>query len=208
VIKKKPGLWVKIKKIGHEKWFDLLKACAPVLIASIFGTYIAHHLKVLDETQAIYKESRDAANQLALNVTDSLSQRRFYAVRAAIAFQFHKNELSTYDEYDRHVKDWNDKLSSNLILIRRYFGEEKVKDLAVVIKKMNNEHQELLQARNACIDGATMPDLSEKTGVLHRLYDLDQDVSDYGDGLQAQLESGHVGVYKDRAVPPLKQPKN
>ncbi len=218
MIKKKKNskfknLIIKIQHIGKDKWFDLLKPAVPVVIAGIFGTCIAHHYQSLDANKIIFKESRDAATKLSLDVTDSLSQRRFYAIRATIAFQFHTNEVETYTEYDRHIKDWNDKLSSNLILIKRYFGEQRVKDLAIIITKMNKVHQELLHAKNVFLANQPIPlsilasqPMPDLTPTLKALYALDKDVSDFGDALQEQLQTSHVDIYNPK--PSLQPPKN
>jgi len=195
----------KIEKISHGKWFDFSKAVAPVLIAGIFGTCIAHHYKAQDENQAINIKAREEATQLSLNIIDLMTQRRFYAIRAAIAFQYKIDEGAAYMEYDKKVKEWNDHLSSNLILIRRYFGEDRIKDLAAIIKKMNDIHQELLHAKNLFLVKQPVPDFSGKDGVLSRLYALDDDMSDFGDKLQLQLQRGDVDV---SARPPLNKTTN
>lgn len=206
VKKTKPSIIEKIQKISHEKWFDFSKTVAPVIIGGIFGVCIAHHYQVQDEIRGITIKTREEARVLSLNITDLLAQRRFYAVRAAWAFQSKKEEKIVYDEYDKKIKEWNDHLSSNLILLKRYFGEGRIKELATILTKMNELHQDLLNAKNLFLENKPVPDFNPKGGVIDKLYALDEDVSKFGDNLQEQLQSGHVDVYKPE--PPLKQPKN
>jgi hypothetical protein len=47
-------------------------------------------------------------------------------------------------------------------------------------------------------------DFGQKGGLLDRLYNLDDEISQFSDSLQAQLKNGQVDIYSPQ--PPLKKP--
>src|SRR6266700_1792315 len=81
-------------KARSSKAFDLSKSILTVVLASVAAAWISHHYKVEEENSAVYAESRKAATNTYYDIIDTIGKRHYYALRAAIGFQWHDDEMA------------------------------------------------------------------------------------------------------------------
>ena len=105
-----------------SKAFDLTKSILTVVLASIAAAWISHHYKVQEENAAVYTESRKAATNTYYDIIDTMGKRHYYALRSAIGFQYHDDEMVHWQQYENMQMYWNEHRYSILALTKRYFG--------------------------------------------------------------------------------------
>lgn len=190
-----------IKSKTKEKCFDITKTILSIVLAAAFGAAISHRYKVLEDESQIYTESRKAATSTYYEIIDLIGKRHYYALRAAIGFQFNCEQTDRWTDYDKALKNWNERRYSTLALINRYFGADTENKVYVLIRKFGHIHQKLLETKNLYFANKPIPDLNP---LLDEIYKLDDDISDFSNDLQIQLRDGKVDVYSPK--PPLKKP--
>lgn len=110
-------------KAKSGKVFDLTKSLVTVILASVAAAWISHHYKVEENAAAVYAESRKAATNTYYDIIDTIGKRHYYALRAAIAFQYHDDEMVHWQQYQNMLAYWNERRYSILALTKRHFGE-------------------------------------------------------------------------------------
>jgi len=185
-----------------EKLFDISKTIFCIALAGILGAAISHHYKVLEEKNQIYTESRKAATKTYYEIIDLIGERHYFALRAAIGYQYKVDPHERWELYDATVANWNKRRYSTLALINRYFGERAEQQVYTLIKSFSSIHQQLIKVKNLCNENKPIPDL---TSLLNEIYKLDDDISIFSKHLQIQLKEGRVDIYIPS--PPLEKPK-
>ncbi len=192
-------------KAKHIKAFDLLKSILTVILASIAAAWISHHYKVQEEAAAVYAESRKAATNTYYDIIDTIGKRHYYALRAAVGFQWHDDEMVHWQQYENMRSYWNEHRYSTLALTKRYFGAATEQQLKGFLPRFEYVDEKLVAAKNAFRDKKPMPeDFSKKDGLLDYLYNLDNEIRNFSESLQEQLKHGQVDIYSPQ--PPLKKP--
>ena len=87
-------------KARSSKAFDLTKSIVTVVLASVAAAWISHHYKVEEENAAVYAESRKAATNTYYDIIDTIGKRHYYALRAAVGFQWHDDEMVHWQQYE------------------------------------------------------------------------------------------------------------
>jgi len=192
-------------KAKSGKVFDLTKSLVTVILASVAAAWISHHYKVEENAAAVYAESRKAATNTYYDVIDTIGKRHYYALRAAIGFQYHDDEMGHWQQYQNMLAYWNERRYSILALTKRYFGERTEQQLNDFRPKFDYVDDKLRAAKNAFRDKKPMPEDFEKPdGLLPYLYALDNEIRNFSESLQEQLKRGQVDIYSPQ--PPLKKP--
>ena len=192
-------------KAKSGKVFELTKSVLTVILASVAAAWISHHYKVEENAAAVYAESRKAATNTYYDVIDTIGKRHYYALRAAIGFQYHDDEMVHWQQYQNMLAYWNERRYSILALTKRYFGEGAEQQLKNFRPKFDYVDDKLRAAKNALRDKKPMPEDFEKPdGLLPYLYNLDNEIRNFSESLQAQLKRGQVDIYSPQ--PPLKKP--
>jgi hypothetical protein len=159
-------------KAKSSKAFDLTKSILTVVLASIAAAWISHHYKVQEENAAVYTESRKAATNTYYDIIDTIGKRHYYALRAAIAFQYHDDEMVHWQQYQNMLAYWNEHRYSILALTKRYFGERTEQQLNDFRPKFDyaddNLWQKILKSPMAyCLISITW---ITKSGIFLNLY--------------------------------------
>ena len=192
-------------KAKSSKAFDLTKSILTVVLASIAAAWISHHYKVQEENAAVYTESRKAATNTYYDIIDTIGKRHYYALRAAIAFQYHDDEMVHWQQYQNMLAYWNEHRYSILALTKRYFGERTEQQLNDFRPKFDYADDKLRAAKNAFRDKKPMgEDFEKPDGLLPYLYNLDNEIRNFSESLQEQLKRGQVDIYSPQ--PPLNKP--
>ena len=187
------------------KLSGIFKSIGVVVISGAVAAWITHHYHMQEENATINAEARKTATNTYYDIIDTIGKRHYYALRATIGFQWHDDEMGRWQQYDNMVVYWNEHRYSMLALTKRYFGEGTEKQLLGFIPEFNEIHKKLLAAKNAYRDKKPMPeDFSQKGGLLDYLYNLDDEISQFSESLQAQLKNGQVDIYSPQ--PPLRKP--
>ena len=190
---------------NRGKLFGIFKSIGVVVITGAVAAWITHHYHMQEENATINAEARKTATNTYYDIIDTIGKRHYYALRATIGFQWHDDEMGRWQQYDNMVMYWNEHRYSMLALTKRYFGEATEKQLLGFIPEFNEIHRKLLAAKNAYRDKKPMPeDFSQKGGLLDYLYNLDDEISQFSESLQAQLKNGQVDIYSPQ--PPLRKP--
>jgi hypothetical protein len=186
-------------KARSSKAFDLSKSILTVVLASVAAAWISHHYKVEEENAAVYAESRKAATNTYYDIIDTI------AVRAAVGFQWHDDEMAHWQQYENMRAYWNEHRYSILALTKRYFGVGTEQQFRDFIPKFDYVDDKLVAAKNAFRDKKPMPeDFTKADGLLNYLYNLDNEIRNFSESLQEQLKHGQVDIYSPQ--PPLKKP--
>ena len=192
-------------KARSSKAFDLTKSIVTVVLASVAAAWISHHYKVEEENAAVYAESRKAATNTYYDIIDTIGKRHYYALRAAVGFQWHDDEMVHWQQYENMRAYWNEHRYSIMALTKRYFGAGTEQHFRDFIPKFDYVDDKLVAAKNAFRDKRPMPeDFSKTDGLLKYLYDLDNEIRNFSESLQEQLKHGQVDIYSPQ--PPLKKP--
>ena len=195
----------KVARAKSGRAFDLTKSILTVVLASIAAAWISHHYKVQEENAAVYTESRKAATNTYYDIIDTMGKRHYYALRAAIGFQYHDDEMVHWQQYENMQMYWNEHRYSVLALTKRYFGAATEEQFKGFIPKFDYVNDKLVAAKNAFRDKKPMPeDFSKTDGLLDYLYNLDTEIRNFSESLQEQLKLGQVDIYSPQ--PPLKKP--
>ena len=107
-------------KAKSGKVFDLTKSILTVILASVAAAWISHHYKVQEEAATVYSESRKAATNTYYDVIDTIGKRHYYALRAALGFQYHDDEMVHWQQYQNMLAYWNEHRYS-VLATKRYF---------------------------------------------------------------------------------------
>ena len=105
------------------KLFGIIKSIFVVVISGAVAAWITHHYHMQEQNAAIYAEARKAATDTYYDIIDTVGKRHYYALRAAVGFQWYEDEMSRWQQYDNMVVYWNEHRYSMLALTKRYFGE-------------------------------------------------------------------------------------
>lgn len=184
-----------------SRFFDLAKTAFGILLASIAAAAISHHYKTLETNNALLSEARNSATQTYYDLIDTIGKRHFYAMRAAIGFQYQIEQADRWSQYDKMVINWNERRYSMFALTNRYFGQNAEQEMYVFVKKFGDIHDQLTKAKNLYAAGKPVPDLNS---LLDEIYKFDDDISGFSAQLQQQLKTGQVDIYSPQ--PPLKKP--
>jgi hypothetical protein len=110
-----------------------------------------------------------------------------------------------WQQYQNMLAYWNERRYSILALTKRYFGAGAEQELKNFRPKFDYVDDKLRAAKNAFRDKKPLPEDFEKPdGLLPYLYNLDNEIRNFSDSLQAQLKQGKVDIYSPQ--PPLKKP--
>ncbi len=192
-------------KAKHTRAFDLIKSILTVILASIAAAWISHHYKVQEEAAAVYAESRKAATNTYYDIIDTIGKRHYYALRAAVGFQWHDDEMLHWQQYENMRSYWNEHRYSTLALTKRYFGAATEQQLKHFLPQFDYVDEKLIAAKNAFRDKKPLPeDFGKPGGLLDYLYNLDNEIRNFSEFLQEQLKRGQVDIYSPQ--PPLKKP--
>ena len=144
-------------KARSSKAFDLTKSIVTVVLASVAAAWISHHYKVEEENAAVYAESRKAATNTYYDIIDTIGKRHYYALRAAVGFQWHDDEMVHWQQYENMRAYWNEHRYSIMALTKRYFGAGTEQHLGISFRSLitsttNWSRQKMLfEIRNLCL---------------------------------------------------------
>ena len=158
-----------------------------------------------EQSAAVSAEARKTATNTYYDIIETIGKRHYYALRAAIAFQWHEDEMGRWQQYDNMVVYWDEHRYRVLALTGRYFGKSTEDQLRRLIPEFDAINDKLLAAKNAFREKKPMPeDFNQKGGLFDQLYKLDNEINRFSDSLQAQLKNGQVDIYSPQ--PPLEKP--
>lgn len=194
--------------IGHSRsseLFGILKSIIVVVITGAVAAWITHYYRMQEESASVSAEARNTATNTYYDIIETIGKRHFYALRAAIGFQWHEDEMARWQQYDNMVMYWNEHRYKMLALTGRYFGKSTEDQLRRLTPAFDAINEKLLAAKNAYREKKPMPeDFNQKGGLFDQLYKLDDEINRFSDSLQAQLKNGQVDIYSPQ--PPLKKP--
>jgi hypothetical protein len=193
---------------GSSKGSELLGAFKSIVVVVITGAVAAgmtHYYKMQEESFAVSAEARKTATDTYYDIIETIGKRHYYALRAAIGFQWQDDEMVRWQQYDNMVMYWNEHRYRILALTGRYFGESTEDQLRRLTPEFEAINDKLLAAKNAFREKKRMPeDFNQKGGLFDQLYELDNEINRFSDTLQAQLKNGKVDIYSPQ--PPLEKP--
>lgn len=193
------------KPENQERFFDGIKAILVAVLITTGGTIVSsvnnYYSNKLAQQKQVLADSRKAATDVATDLIDKLDCRKYYAVRVAVAFNWGFDQSARYNEYDKAVQEWNNKLTSRLIAIKRYFGTDTEKEVFGLIKDFSAIHDLIMQNKNLYEHKQPPIELNK---LLNLTYAMDDKISNFGDKLQTQLREGKVDIYT--ASPPVSKP--
>lgn len=204
---------------GHSKGSELLgivKTIVVVVITGAVAAWITHYYKMQEQSAAVSAEGRKTAANISAearttatntyyDIIETIGKRHYYALRAAIGFQWHDDEMGRWQQYDNMVTYWNEHRYRMLALTGRYFGKSTEDQLRRLTPEFDAINNKLLAAKNAFREKKPMPeDFNQKGGLFDQLYELDNEINRFSDSLQAQLKNGQVDIYSPQ--PPLEKP--
>jgi hypothetical protein len=194
--------------IGHSKASELwgiLKSIIVVAITGAVAAWITHYYRMQEQSAAVSAEARKAATNTYYDIIETIGKRHYYALRAAVGFQFHEDEMGRWQQYDNMVMYWDEHRYRMLALTGRYFGKSTEDQLRRLTPEFDAINDKLLMAKNAFREKKPMPeDFNQKGGLFDQLYKLDNEINRFSDSLQAQLKNGQVDIYSPQ--PPLEKP--
>jgi hypothetical protein len=176
------------------------------VVAAVTGviSWTASRKANINERKAFAATSKGATNTYN-EIIDAISKRHYYALRAAIGFQWHDDETGHWQEYENMRRYWNEHRHSIYALTERYFGGTTQQRLKAFLPKFDYVDDKLVAAQIAFRDKKPMPeDFSKKDGLLDYLYNMDYEIRKFSESLQEQIKRGQIDIYASQ--PPLKKP--
>lgn len=196
----------KLNPKNKDRCYDAIitgfKAIFVALLIAAGSAGVTHYANNVAQEKQIYMESRKAANQLALEIAETMSIRHHAALRAAAGYHWNVDQKLRYEQYDQQVVNWNKKRLTLLTLTKRYFGIETEKDFYKIIEDFRIIHTEIMKAKGLYDAEKPLPDLSP---LMDKIYKMDDTITQFSDKMQNQLQDGKVDVYKPS--PPIKEPE-
>jgi hypothetical protein len=174
-----------------DKLFDLLKAALSVILAGIVGTWVSYHFKKQETKETIILNTHKEAESLYNEIIDIFGKRHYYALRLMFALKdveyFPEDVNKKYDEYDKTVIFWNENRYRILSSTERHFGEDTVKEIYKLLPKFNEIHQFMRKCKNKIKENEPL-DQEELSKYINLIYELDDDISNFGDFIQNKLD--------------------
>ena len=84
---------------GSELW-GIFKSIIVVAITGAVAAWITHYYRMQEQSAAVSAEARKAATNTYYDIIETIGKRHYYALRAAIGFQFHEDEMGRWQQYD------------------------------------------------------------------------------------------------------------
>lgn len=194
--------------IGHSKGSELWGIFKSIIVVAITGAvaaWITHYYRMQEQSAAVSAEARKAATNTYYDIIETIGKRHYYALRAAVGFQFHEDEMGRWQQYENMVMYWDEHRYRMLALTGRYFGKSTEDQLRRLTPEFDAINDKLLAAKNAFREKKPMPeDFNQKGGLFDQIYKLDNEINRFSDTLQSQLKNGQVDIYSPQ--PPLEKP--
>jgi len=117
--------------IGHSRGSELLgilKSIIVVVITGAVAAWITHYYRMQEESASVSTEARNTATNTYYDIIETIGKRHYYALRAAIGFQWHEDEMARWRQSDNMVMYWNEHRYRMLALTGRYLGNQQKTD--------------------------------------------------------------------------------